>query len=57
MMATYSEIIEWVKMNHGISVKTCHISHARQLSGLPVQVLTIGMAQVGSTHALRKNCR
>jgi hypothetical protein len=36
MDATYNDIITWVRRNRGISVKTCHVAHAKELSGLPL---------------------
>ena len=31
---TYAEIQAWIKKQHGITVKTCWIAHAKELSGL-----------------------
>ena len=37
-MGTYNEIAFWVKIHYGVTVHPCHIAHAKELSGLPVQV-------------------
>ena len=36
-MGTYQEIAELVKSKHNITVKTCHIAHAKELSGIHVK--------------------
>ncbi len=30
-MATYQEIIDWIKRNYGFSVKTCWIAHCKEI--------------------------
>ena len=37
-MATYAEIRDWIKRQHGVTVKTCWIAHAKELCGLPVRM-------------------
>ncbi|MCE7886960.1 MAG: hypothetical protein DYH13_05585 [Alphaproteobacteria bacterium PRO2] len=34
--ATYKEIQNWVRQNHGFLPKTCWIAHCKELYGLPV---------------------
>lgn len=34
MMATYHQIQNWVKKNHGYVPKTCWIAHVKEISGL-----------------------
>ena len=36
-MATYEQIQEWLKIDQGISVKTCWIAHVKELCGLPLR--------------------
>lgn len=36
-MATYKEIQKWVKSNHGFTVKTCWIAHAKEIYNIPVK--------------------
>lgn len=36
-MATYNQIQQWIKSNHGFTVKTCWIAHAKEIYGLPVK--------------------
>ncbi len=37
ILATYSEIQDWVKQNDGWKPKTCWIAHCKELKGLPVK--------------------
>lgn len=39
-MATYSEIVDWIKERHGFVVKTCWIAHVKSDCGLPVRQAT-----------------
>ena len=36
-MATYRELQDWVKQNHGWLPKTCWIAHCKELANLPVR--------------------
>jgi hypothetical protein len=36
-MATYKEIQEWVKKQNELTVKTCWIAHAKELSGIELR--------------------
>ncbi len=36
MVATYPQILEYVRARYGRSVKTCWIAHVKELNGLPV---------------------
>ncbi|ANO89647.1 hypothetical protein KV337_003890 [Escherichia coli] len=36
-MATYKQIQEYVKANHGVSVKTCHIAHVKHMHGFKMK--------------------
>ena len=33
-MATYKEIAKYIKDEYGVNVKSCHIAHAKELSGI-----------------------
>jgi hypothetical protein len=35
-MATYGELIDWIRTTHGWVSKTCWIAHCKELAGLPV---------------------
>jgi hypothetical protein len=37
-MATYREIQDWVKAEHGYVVKTCWIAHCKEIAGLPLKI-------------------
>ncbi|EHZ2605109.1 hypothetical protein LGE98_001432 [Salmonella enterica] len=37
-MATYKQIQEYVKINYGVSVKTCHIAHVKYLNGFQMKL-------------------
>jgi hypothetical protein len=36
-MATYKQIQEYIKINYGITPKTCHIAHVKEICGLPLR--------------------
>lgn len=37
-MATYKQIIQWVGDTYGVrGIATCHVAHAKELCGLPVE--------------------
>jgi hypothetical protein len=36
-MATYSELTDWIKANHGFVSKSCWIAHVKCDCGLPVR--------------------
>lgn len=36
-MATYKDIQDWVRKNHGFAPKSCWIAHCKELNGLPVK--------------------
>lgn len=36
-MATYREIEEYIKKQHGFTVKPCWIAHMKEICGLPVK--------------------
>lgn len=37
-MATYKQIQDWVKLNHGFVPKSCWIAHCKEIEGLPVKI-------------------
>ncbi|EOW9564371.1 hypothetical protein QFB84_11035 [Enterobacter hormaechei] len=36
-MATYKQIQEYVKVQNGVSVKTCHIAHVKHMQGVQMK--------------------
>lgn len=36
-MATYKEIIKWIKANEGMTVQTCHIAHVKEICGISMK--------------------
>lgn len=36
-MATYKQIQEYVKVQNGVSVKTCHIAHVKHMHGFTMK--------------------
>ena len=36
-MATYKQIQDWVKKEHGFVIKTCWIAHVKHMEGLPMR--------------------
>ena len=36
-MATYKEIQDWVREEHGFSIKSCWIAHMKEQCGLPLR--------------------
>jgi len=37
-MATYEQIQNWVKQNHGFNVKSCWIAHCKEMVGLKPRI-------------------
>lgn len=36
-MASYADVVNWVKANHGFAPKTCWIAHVKSDCGLPMR--------------------